>query len=260
MEILKDKVALVTGAAKGIGFEVAKALTQSGATVVATDFDEAGLRALPADLANKAQKLDVVDRANWTAVVERMKQDFGRLDILVNNAGIIVNKTFLDTDIAEFHAVTKVNLEGVWNGMQICAPLMRERKDSGGSSIVNMSSVYGLVGSPMNAAYSATKGAVRFLTKSVAAEFAAQRTGIRVNSVHPGPTETALLLDGFQDLVDDGTLPSMDEAKKIITRMIPMRRLGNPSEVAAAVLFLASPQSSYMTGSELIVDGGYTCI
>lgn len=257
---LQGKTALVTGAASGIGLEVAKALAAARANVIAADVDEHGLKALPDGLDRSAVGLDVTDPDAWAAAAETVTQRHGRLDILVNNAGVICNKAFLSTDLGEFRRIMKINVEGTWLGLQSMSPLLKIAGADGGASVVNMSSVYGMVGSPSNAAYSASKGAIRLLTKSVAAEFALRRTGIRVNSLHPGPTETPLLTEGFDEIAQRRKSFSAKDARDTVVGLIPMGRLGNTQEIAQAVLFLASPQSSFMTGSELVVDGGYSSI
>ncbi|SEH19245.1 NAD(P)-dependent dehydrogenase, short-chain alcohol dehydrogenase family [Sphingopyxis sp. YR583] len=249
---LKGKVALVTGAAKGIGRDVADTLEGHGATVVASDIDPS-----PDGSARGAMlRHDVTSEADWDAVLGDIKAREGRLDILVNNAGIILNKPFLDTSLDELRRVLRINVESVWIGMQKAAPLMT----GGSGSIVNLSSIYGQLAGPMHAAYSASKGAVRLMTKGVAVEFARSGSGIRVNSVHPGPVETALGLSGLEPAVAAGRFPDMEAAKAFVASGFPMGRWANTGDVAGAVLFLASDASRFMTGTELVVDGGYSLL
>ena len=249
---LERKVALVTGAAKGIGREVADTLERHGAVVVASDIDPSR------DGTARGAMLphDVTSEADWDEVLANIKARDGRLDILVNNAGIILNKPFLDTSLDDLRRVLRINVESIWIGMQKAAPLMSE----GGGSIVNLSSIYGQLAGPMHAAYSASKGAVRLMTKGVAVEFARSGSGIRVNSVHPGPVETALGLSGLEPAIAAGRFPDMEAAKAFVAAGFPMGRWANTGDVAGAVLFLASDASRFMTGTELVVDGGYSLL
>ncbi len=251
-----DKVALVTGGANGIGLACAQILAQEGALVLIGDVDgsAAAWRADSIRAAGKvaaALALDVTDPNSWAHAVAEIEQQFGRLDILINNAGIAIG----GQSIAEFSLETwrlqhAVNVEGVFLGVKYALPLMRR---NGGGSIVNMSSIAGLVGSAGMACYSATKGAVRLFTKSVALECATRRDGVRVNSVHPGLIETSLW-DGI--LASAGTkLAGLEQAAQAV---VPLGTVGTPEDVAWGVLFLASDESRYITGSELVIDGGLT--
>lgn len=250
---LEGKVALVTGAGKGIGQDVASTLERHGATVVATDI------APPAAGTARGPVLrhDVTDEHEWQRVLDDIEAREGRLDILVNNAGIILNKPFLETSLDELRNILRINVESVWIGMQKAAPLMAQ---SGGGSIINLSSIYGQLAGPMHAAYSASKGAVRLMTKGVAVELARNGSGIRVNSVHPGPVETALGVSALEPAVAAGRFPDMDAAKAHVASQFPMGRWANTGDVAGAVLFLASDASRFMTGTELVVDGGYSLL
>lgn len=249
---LENRVALVTGAAKGIGRDIADTLERNGATVIASDIEPS-----PYGSARGAMlRHDVTSEDDWDAVLADIKAREGRLDILVNNAGIILNKPFLDTSLEELRRVLRINVESVWIGMQKAAPLMT----GGNGSIINLSSIYGQLAGPMHAAYSASKGAVRLITKGVAVEFARSGSGIRVNSVHPGPVETALGLSGLEPAVAAGRFPDMEAAKAFVATGFPMGRWANTGDVAGAVLFLASDASRFMTGTELVVDGGYSLL
>lgn len=250
---LDGKVALVTGAAKGIGREVASTLESSGATVVASDLT-------PSDEGTGRGPMlrhDVTNSDDWNNVLVDIEATEGRLDILVNNAGIILNRPFMDTSLEDLRHVMRINVESIWIGMQTVAPLMAR---GGGGSIVNLSSIYGQLAGPMHAAYSASKGAVRLLTKGVAVEFARNGSGIRVNTVHPGPVETDLGLSGLQPAIAAGRFPDIESAKAYVASSFPMGRWANTGDVAGAVLFLASEASRFMTGTELTVDGGYSVL
>jgi NAD(P)-dependent dehydrogenase (short-subunit alcohol dehydrogenase family) len=253
---VQGKVALVTGGANGIGLACAEILAQEGAHVLIADIDgdAATMRADSLREAGKeaaSLRLDVTDPNSWSHAVARIDQEFGRLDILVNNAGIATG----GQSIAEFSLETwrlqhAVNVEGVFLGIKHALPLMRR---GGGGSIVNMSSIAGLVGSAGMACYSATKGAVRLFTKSVALECATRRDGVRVNSVHPGLIDTSLW-DGI--LASAGTkLAGLEQAALAV---VPLGTVGTPADVAWGVLFLASDEARYITGSELVIDGGLT--
>jgi len=253
---VQDKVALVTGGANGIGLACAELLAQEGAQVLIADIDghAAEMRADSLRAAGKVAAplhLDVTDPMSWMHAIAETERQFGRLDILVNNAGIATG----GQSIAEFGLETwrlqqAVNVEGVFLGVKYALPLMRR---NGGGSIVNMSSIAGLVGSAGMACYAATKGAVRLFSKSVALECAARRDGVRVNSVHPGLIETSLW-DGI--LASAGTkLAGLEQAAQSV---VPLGTVGTPQDVAWGVLYLASDEARYITGSELVIDGGLT--
>lgn len=191
---------------------------------------------------------DVTSEESWIAVVERCRERFGALHILVNNAGIAQLGPLTDISLDEWHRVMAVNATGVFLGIKHSAAAITE---AGGGSIINISSICGKIAIAQSAAYSASKGAVTLLTKVAAMEFANEGRNIRVNSVHPGVIETPLLANSIAaGLLDDTVGAALDRH--------PIGRLGRPGEIADAVLFLASEESSFMTGSELVVDGGYT--
>ncbi|WP_116201412.1 SDR family NAD(P)-dependent oxidoreductase [Amycolatopsis circi] len=242
---LSGKVALLTGATGGIGQATAELFAREGASLVVTDVDREAVEKLAARLETDvlADRLDVSSPENWRETVERTRQRFGRLDVLVNIAGIVDWPGIEDTAPESWDRVIAVNQTGTWLGMKTAMPLLRA---SGNGSVVNTSSVLGLVGSGAAAAYQASKGAVRLLTKTAAVEYATR--GVRVNSVHPGVIATPMI----QDLLDD----QGDQQPDIVRT--PMRRAGSPAEIAHAMLFLASDESSFVTGTELVVDGGLT--
>ena len=241
---LRGKVCLVTGAARGIGEAIARAFDAEGARVILADVLAPDLTALAAALGQVARVHDVADEDGWSALVAGIDKDFGRLDVLVNNAGFGWLRKVTETSLEDWRALMAVNLDGVFLGMKHCIPLMAR---GGGGAIVNMSSIYGSVGSSERSAYCASKGGVTMLTKSVALECAEAGHGIRVNSIHPGyvatPSVAAVLTDAQRDA---------------LRALHPMNRLGDPAEIARAAVFLASDEASFITGAELAVDGGFT--
>lgn len=243
---LVGKVALVTGAARGQGAAEAHLFAELGASVVVADVltDEAAVVASELGNASIAVKLDVTSEEDWQAAVQATIARFGKLDVLVNNAGIVFFAPMTETTAADYRRVIEVNQVGVFLGMRSVVGAMAQ---AGGGSIVNISSVEGLIGTPGLSAYTASKFAVRGMTKVAALELAS--LGIRVNSVHPGFIDTPMLQD--PKVVASG-------AVEMMRTKIPLARIAEPREVAALVAFLASDMSSYCTGSEFVVDGGFT--
>ncbi|MEE2881840.1 MAG: glucose 1-dehydrogenase [Chloroflexota bacterium] len=246
---LEGKVALISGGAKGQGAVEAKLFSKEGAKVVFGDIlDDLGKQVETTILETGAEAtyvhLDVTNETDWKSAVDLAMQKYGRLDILVNNAGILIRKGIEDTTSADWDRIMAINAKGAFLGIKSAIPAMRQ---TGGGSIINISSTAGLVASPSgSASYTATKGAVRLLAKSTAIQYAGE--GIRCNSIHPGPIDT----DMIQDSITDPT--------KLSERMqrLPMGRFGTAEEVAFGVLYLASDESSFVTGSELVIDGGHT--
>jgi len=257
---VEGKVALVTGGASGIGAGCAELLASEGAAVVITDLQDDKGRALAGAIARSGGNAryyhhDVTSEEAWVAVVGDVKAAFGRLDILVNNAGIgISSPSITSMSLEDFRRQQAVNVEGVFLGIKHGLTFMREAAHGG--SIINISSVAGLKGSPTLAAYSATKGAVRLLSKAVALECAAARDGVRVNSVHPGIIETPIWLGIMQTDASGSNAPPDLEA--LSSMVVPVGVKGLPSDIAQGVLWLASEDSRYVTGSELVIDGGLT--
>jgi NAD(P)-dependent dehydrogenase (short-subunit alcohol dehydrogenase family) len=250
MDRLKGKVALISGGARGQGAAEARLFVGEGARVVVGDVLDDQAKALADEIYKKAGARviaavhpDVARAADWRAAVETCERQFGGLDILVNNAGIARMGGVDDTTEEDWDTVININQKGVWLGMKAAVPAMRRR---GGGSIINISSIYGLIGSPGMAAYHSSKGAVRLLTKSAAVQYAPEK--IRVNSIHPG----VILTPMTQEVPESVLRPSIE--------MTPMKRGAQPEEVGWAVLFLASDEASFITGAELAVDGGYTAI
>ena len=245
------KIALVTGGASGIGLAAADLLVEEGAKVVLTDLDESRAGEAMRALAHRASfhKLDVTRENEWISVTDAVVTEFGRFDILVNSAGVSLLKDIEATTLDEWRGLMTVNLDGTFLG---CKHAVRVMKEKGGGSIVNMSSVAGLVGAGNLAAYSASKGGVRLLTKSVALHCARRGYDIRCNSVHPSFVETPMLKSMLAAARDPQKLEGN------YARAAPLGRLARPIEVARAILFLASDESAFTTGAELVVDGGLT--
>jgi NAD(P)-dependent dehydrogenase (short-subunit alcohol dehydrogenase family) len=259
---LAGKVALVTGAGSGIGQQVARQLDALGAQVVATDIDLLAAEATFAQLSNGAVALrhDVCEEADWASVMGEVERRFGKLDILVNNAGIMLPKPFAEAPLEVLRRQQRVNVESVYIGMQAALPLLDAAVAGGAptASIVNVSSIYGKVAGACFSAYSATKGAVRAMSKAVANELVGRR--IRVNVVMPGPIATNLSASWDPPRHADGSLMTPEEGLALWTSLIPMGRLGEAGDIAPLVAYLASDAASFVTGSEFIADGGYTAV
>ncbi len=256
---VEGKVALITGGASGIGRGCAERLAEEGAVAVVTDLqDNMGAEAVAAieKAGGKAWYLhhDVTQEGEWESVVAEIKARHGRLDILVNNAGIGIGGSILEMTLADWQRQTAVNLDGVFLGVKHSIPLMRASGDGG--SIINMSSVAGLKGSAMLAGYCATKGGVRLFSKAIAMECANAKDGIRVNSVHPGLIETPIWLTVGQAVNPLANAPPDLDAMSALA--VPLGVKGWPLDIANGVLWLASAESRYVTGQELVIDGGLT--
>ena len=242
---LDGKVALVSGGASGIGAAHARIFAAEGAKLVAGDLQEDKGRAV-VEAVNRDGgeaifvQLDVARQADWERAVGEAVSRFGKLTTLINNAGIYWPRGTEEETLEGWNTMIAVNQTGVWLGMKAAVPAMRE---AGGGAIVNISSLYGLIGSPGSITYHATKGAVRLMTKSAALEYV--KEGIRVNSIHPGQIDTPIL---------SGLTPEQNEQIKAAT---PMGRLGRPEEIAYGSLYLCSDEAAYTTGAELVIDGGW---
>ena len=245
---LDNKVAFISGGARGMGAVEARLFADEGAKVVIGDLLEDDGQRTEAEINESGGeclfvRLDVTDEASWNAAIAAAVARFGKLDILVNNAGIYRTHTVENTPTAEWEQIMDINAKGVFLGTKAAIP---ELRNAGGGSIINISSVAGLVGNHISSAYTASKGAVRLFTKSTAIQYA--QDGIRANSVHPGTIETPMTA---------GMLESGDYRQDRISRT-PLRRLGQPEDVAYGVLYLASDEASFVTGAELVIDGGRT--
>ncbi len=244
---LKDKVALVSGGASGIGAAVVRRFVKEGAYVWFGDVNEKAGNYLSQEFVNcgnssKFMMLDVTSSDDWQAIVQDAVKEHGRIDILVNNAGVYQRKPIEETSETEWDRMMAINAKGPFLGVKASIEAL---KSSESGSIINLSSTAGLRAS-LSVHYGASKGALRLMTKSFANRFA--EFGIRCNSVHPGPIDTPM---GHQAVPED-------QLEERLYRRIPMGRFGRPDEIANAILFLASDESSFMTGSELVVDGGAT--
>ncbi|WP_313670542.1 SDR family NAD(P)-dependent oxidoreductase [Sandarakinorhabdus sp.] len=252
MARLSGKVALVTGAASGLGAATARRLAKDGAAVLLTDRDLAGedvAASITSAGGQAAFRLhDVTSHPDWAAAVEHAVTDFGRLDILVNNAGVAGGRhELMDHSYDAWRQILAVNLDGVFLGLRHAGPRIAA---SGGGSVINLSSILGKVGMAGAAAYCASKGGVTLLTKAAALEWAP--LGIRVNSVHPGFIDTPMVSNALADR-EDG-----NEMRVALMNAHPVGRFGVPREIADAIAFLASDDASFITGAELVVDGGFT--
>lgn len=259
---LENKVALVTGAAVGIGRACAEILASGGARVMLSDINLDTCVTTAEELTAQGLTVsacgqDVVDEAQWTATIDNCLDRFGGLDVLVNNAGIFIGGLVGSNSRKHIRKIQEVNVDSIVFGTQTAAEVMKPGGRAGkGGSIINLSSIAGIVGVPGHSVYGATKGAVRSYTKHTAVEFGRLGYGIRVNSVHPGLIETAMAQQVLDDFIAVGLAASAEEAMGAVGQMTPLGRLGSVREVANLVRFLASDASSYCTGAEWVVDGG----
>ena len=265
MNRLDGKVALVSGAARGIGAETAKRMAEAGAKVVLGDILEERARETVKEITSTGGqalfvKLDVTSEASWTAAVAAATKQFGGLDILVNNAGTFLGRDFMEATLDDWHKLVAINMTGVFLGTKLCAPALNERgqKSRHGSAIVNLASVAGLVGSQLDPLYSLTKGGVTLFTKSCALEFGRKGYRVRVNSIHPGIIQTDM---GEQTFVARAQRSGSNDTaphKQMVLETVPWGRLGVPMDIAKGIVFLASDDAGYMNGAGLVIDGGVT--
>jgi NAD(P)-dependent dehydrogenase (short-subunit alcohol dehydrogenase family) len=255
MSDLAGRVALVTGAGRGIGEATARALAAAGARVIATDISAPS--ALAQELGGIAAAQDVTSEDAWAATMTLAREQSGGLDILVNNAGLFLAKPLTDTSLEEWRRLHAVNVEGVFLGCKHAIPLLAERaaRWRGGAAIVNLSSVAGIAGAALAVCYNSTKGAVRLLTKGLAMELAPAQ--IRVNSVHPGIIQTDMA-DQLVSEFSGATGVGGNDLRDRFTQSHPLGHFGEPRNIADAIVFLASDKAAFMTGTELVVDGGFT--
>lgn len=247
---LDGKVVWITGAASGLGRASALACAAEGATILATDLDAPAAVVTEIEgLGGQATALiqDVTDEARWDAIADEAETRFGGFQVLVNNAGVGASRLLADTDLAFWRKIQSVNLDAVFLGTRTGF-----RRMAPGGSIINISSVLGIVGNTGTSAYSASKGGVRLFSKSAAVEAAQTGLGIRVNSVHPGYIETPMVMDNVANQAEPEKVVAMIRARH------PVGHLGEPEDIANAVVYLASDDAKFVTGTEIIVDGGYT--
>jgi len=257
MNRVEGKVALVTGARRGLGKAIAILLAKEGAKVVITDYKKEGTGDVLQEIKQAGcegifLRQDVRQEDDWKRVIDETVGHFGRLDILVNNAGVGAGKNIEQITLEEWRWVMSVNLDGVFLGTKHAIEAM---KTTGGGSIINMSSVEGLVGDSRMVAYDSSKGGLRTLTKSAALHCAKRGYNIRVNTVHPGFIDTVMVRGFLKAQAKDG---DVETARKALESLHPVGHLGEPDDVAYAVLYLASDESKFATGSELVIDGGFT--
>jgi len=245
-ERLKNKVGLITGAAQGLGKEMARSMISQGANIIITDINKESLAKTAEELSCEYMALDVTKEDQWKETISNIEKNPGSLNILVNNAGIGGGGDVEETDLESWHLVHSVNLDSVFLGCKFSLPLMRK---SGNGSIINISSMSGIVASHNMSAYNSSKAAVRHLSKSVALHCAKSTNLVRCNSIHPVFTRTAMV----QSMID--AAPERNIEEKLV-KQIPLRKLAEPIDIANAAVFLASDESSFITGTELVVDGG----
>lgn len=252
---LDGRVALITGGAQGIGAATAKVLAMAGAKVVISDVKEGAKAA--ADVGGAYVKHDVRSEGEWIAAIAFARKTFGGLDILINNAGIFWLRPFVQETLEDFRRMQQINVEGVFLGLKHAIPAIAERaqKWDGGGAVVNLSSVAGLVGSPNTLTYNASKGAVRLMTKAAALECASTGLKVRVNSVHPGIIDTPMMAEAAESIAGEA---GANDVRERFAAFHPMNRMGRDTDIANAIKFLCSDAAGFMTGAELVVDGGMT--
>lgn len=249
---LKNKVAFVTGGASGIGKAICTRFAEEGATIIIADVNRAQGEALAQQLGCQSTylELDVTLPQQWQQALDQTLSLYGKLDILVNNAGIAIPGDVESCTLEDWQLTQSVNSDGVFLGCQAAIKVMKET----GGAIVNVSSIEGIIGEPKVAAYNASKGAVRIFTKSAALHCAQKCYDIRVNSLHPGYVNTPMVGNAIKEMQEEEAL----QFQQRVLSNIPLKRMAQPEEIASAALFLASDDANYMTGAELIIDGGYT--
>lgn len=254
---LRDRVVLVTGAAQGIGAGIARAAAAEGARLFVSDRNMPALETAAKAWGATALRHDVTSPQDWDAVKAAITSSAGRLDVLINNAGIELVKPVTETSLEEWRGVLAVNLDAIFIGCKAMLPLLTAAgTPKTPASVVNISSIAGIVGYPNQAAYNTSKGGVRHLTKSLAIEWAAHRLAIRVNSIHPGCIRTPMLEMAVDGWVKEGTLPA-DDPWGAVASLCPMNAVGDPGDIALGAVYLASNESKFVTGAELVIDGGW---
>ncbi len=267
MARLEGRIALVTGGGRGIGQAIAEAFAEEGAQIILADILEKDGPAAARKINQRHGegrarfvRLDVTDEENWRELCARCEQDFGGLDILANNAGIYHTAPVSETTLEDWRRVMAVNVDGVFLGCKHALPLLKKRagKWRGGGAIINLSSMAGIDGAAMHSAYCSSKGAVRLMTKAVALEAAAEDPPVRVNSLHPGVVETAMGGEVVQTMIHAGRANDTQSAAGVVAMLHPLRRMGQAGEIARAAVYLAGDDAAFITGAELVIDGGVT--
>ena len=265
MKRLHNKIGLITGAAKGIGAQTARLMADSGAVVFVADIlvDQANQVAFEIEKKGGkafAMELDVCSEDSWQSAMDEIIRIVGKLDILVNNAGILLAKDFEEVTVTEWQMLVDVNMTSVFLGTKICTPALRDsaKHSAHGSAIVNISSVAGLVAAPNDALYAMTKGGVTLFTKSTAVSLANKGDRIRVNSIHPGVIDTDMGDLAIAAQAKRLGVTDTEEVRRLSADRHPVGRIGEASDVANAVVYLASDEAAFITGTSLTVDGGYT--
>lgn len=250
---LAGKVALITGAAQGIGAGIARAMAAEGARVIAADRNVAGCEALADEIGVEALALDVTREDDWAAAAGHISASHGSLSILINNAGVELVKPLTEHSLADWRWLMAVNVDGLFLGCRTMQSLLAA---SGAASVVNISSIAGLVGYPDQLAYNTSKGAVRHMTKSLAIEWASHALPIRCNSIHPGCIRTPMLEMAVEGWVREGSIPP-DDPWASVASLCPLNAVGNPEDIAMGAVYLASDEARFVTGIELVIDGGW---
>lgn len=253
MARLQNKVALITGGSKGLGEANARLFVREGATVIITDIDEKNGQNLTKELGAPAQfyKQDVRDEERWETLIAKIVKDHGKLDILVNNAGVVEPGTIENQTTKDFRFVMDVSVEGTFFGSKYAIAAMKE---TGGGSIINMASIASIQGAPNVLAYSAAKGAVESMTRTIAAHCAVNKLGIRCNSIHPSAIMTPMVM-GIRQKISKARIPNTEESN--ITKA---NKIGDPIDIANTALFLASDESRFINGAQIRVDNGITVV
>lgn len=254
---LQNKIVCVTGAAQGIGAGIAEAMAKEGARIIIGDVNDDGANTLAAQIGATAFHLDVSSPEDWQKLADHIGAQYGQLDILVNNAGLELVKPMREHSLADWRGIMAVNVDGIFLGCKTLEPLLCEAGKSGSSaSVINISSIAGLVGYPDQLAYNTSKGAVRHMSKSLAIEWAAHGDAIRCNSIHPGCIRTPMLEMAVEGWVENGSIPANDPWTAIAA-LCPLNRVGTPEDIAMGAIYLGSDESRFVTGIELVIDGGW---
>jgi NAD(P)-dependent dehydrogenase (short-subunit alcohol dehydrogenase family) len=248
---LKDKVAIVTGGASGIGAATVKRFAEEGATVLSTDVQEELGQQVADEAGVQFMRQDVSDPESWDAVMDKVHGDFGRLDILVNNAGIVLGKSIEDIDLESWHHLLGINLTGVMLGCQKAISWMKQNSGGSSGSIINIASTSAFMALPGDIAYTTSKSGVRMLSRSVAVHCAQAGLNIRCNNIVPGGTHTGII---------DAAKEAVPNIMEMVASMSPMNKIGQGSDIAGAAVYLASDDSAFVTGTDMLVDGGMLAV